>query len=68
MEPGWARWVEQGMGGLRVQRLRRQQGGGGVMMWAGIIGDKLVGSFKVPNVIKMTSKHYVVFLEENVIP
>ena len=51
----------------RVQRLRRQQGGGGVMMWARIIGDKLIGPFKVPDRIKMTSKHYVAFLQENFI-
>ena len=24
-------------------RMRRQQGGGGVMIWGGIIGDELVG-------------------------
>ena len=29
-------------------RIHRQQCGGGVMMWAGIIDHKLVGSIRVP--------------------
>ena len=29
-------------------RLRRQQGGGGVMFWAAIVGEKLIGPFRVP--------------------
>ena len=33
--------------GPRPQRIRRQQGGGGVMFWAGIIGNELVGPFRV---------------------
>ena len=59
------RWVANNI--PQLQRLRRQQGGGRVMMWAGIIEDKLVGSFKVGG-IKINSKHYVAFLKENFIP
>ena len=29
-------------------RMWRPQGGGGVMIWGGIIGDKLVGLIRVP--------------------
>ncbi len=36
-------------------RMRRQQGGGGVMFWAGIMGRELVGPFRVPEGVKMTS-------------
>ena len=28
-------------------RIRRQQGGGGIMFWAGIKGDSIIGPFKV---------------------
>ena len=30
------------------RRLRRQQGGGGVMFWAGIVYKKVLGPFRVP--------------------
>ena len=46
-------------------RLRRQQGGGGVMFWAGIMGSELVGPFKVPEGVKMTSAKYVEFLTDH---
>ena len=40
-------------------RLKRIQGGGGVMFWSGIVGDKLIGPFKVPERVKITSKKYI---------
>ena len=41
---GWARgWCDAKA--LCPQRIRRQQGGSGVMFWAAIIHDKLVGPF-----------------------
>src|SRR4029434_6865577 len=46
-------------------RLRRQQGGGGVMFWAGIMGRELVGPFRVPDGVKMTSAKYVEFLTDH---
>ena len=49
-------------------RLRRQQGGGGVMFWAAILGAKLIGPFKVPDGVKTTAFTYTEFLEQNLIP
>ena len=33
-----------------------QQGGSGVMFWAGIIGNELVGPFRISDGVKMTAK------------
>ena len=44
-------------------RMRRQQGGGGVMIWAGIIGDELVCPFRVPDGLKLTAATYCEFLK-----
>lgn len=64
---GWSSgWTLRGAS--RPQRMRRQQGGGGVMFWAGIVKDELIGPFRVPDGIKMTSVMYVQFLKENFIP
>ncbi len=49
-------------------RLRRQQGGGGVMFWAGIMGRELVGPFRVPEGVKMTSAKYIEFLTDHFLP
>ncbi|KAK3512212.1 hypothetical protein QTP70_001115 [Hemibagrus guttatus] len=49
-------------------RLRRQQGGGGVMFWAGIMGRDLVGPFRVPEGVKMSSVKYVEFLTDHLLP
>ena len=46
-----------------TRELRRQQGGGGVMIWAGIIGDELVGPFRVPDGLKLTAATYCEFLK-----
>ena len=35
------------------------------MIWAGIVGNKLVGKWKVPNGVKMTSAACVAFWKEN---
>ena len=43
--------------------MRRQQGGGGVMIWACIIGDELVGPFRVPDGLKLTAATYCEFLK-----
>ena len=45
--------------------LRRQQGGGGVMFWAGIVGNRIVGPFKVDSALKMNSEIYSQFLDDN---
>ncbi|KAK7130479.1 hypothetical protein R3I93_019969 [Phoxinus phoxinus] len=60
---GWARgWISNGH--RAPLRLRRQQGGGGVMVWAGIIKDELVGPFRVQDGLKMNSQTYCQFLED----
>lgn len=46
-------------------RMRRQQGGGGVMFWAGILGSETVGPFRFPDGVKMTSAKYVEFLNDH---
>ena len=48
-------------------RLRRQQGGGGVMFWAAVLGSKLISSSKVPDGVKMTAFTYTEILEQNLI-
>ena len=64
---GWARgWCDAKA--LCPQRIRRQQGGGGVMFWAAIIHDKLVGPFRVKDGVKMTAPTYIAFLKEHFSP
>lgn len=46
---GWANGSVY-FGDERHKHLRRQQQGGGVMWWAGIIGDRHIGSVMVPEV------------------
>ena len=56
---GWTRgWISKG----QKAPLRRQQGGGGVLVWAGIssIKDELVGPFRVEDGVKLHSQ----FLED----
>ena len=54
--------------GPRPHRIRRQQGGGGVMFWAAIIGNELVGPFRVADGVKMTAKLYIDFIKEHLFP
>jgi len=49
-------------------RLRRQQGGGGVMFWAALHGENLIGPFRIEDGVKMTSAFYTKFLSEKVLP
>lgn len=64
---GWSKvWVSNGA--QTPFRIRRQQGGGGVMFWSGIIGEDLLGPFKVPEGLKITSKTYTEFLKDNLEP
>ena len=48
-------------GAVRPSRFRRQQGGGGVMFWAGIVQSTLVGPFFVEDGVKLKSANYVDF-------
>lgn len=59
-------WVMNGQN--RHQRLRRQQGGGGIMIWGGIIGKTLVGPWRVPDGVKMTADAYIAFMKEHLEP
>ena len=64
---GWAKgWVL--FGSECHQRLRRQQQGGGVMIWAGIMGDRLVGPVRVPDGVKVTSASYCNILKNTLEP
>lgn len=45
-----------------------QQGGGGVMFWAAIVGEKLAGPFPVPEGVKMNSEACVEFFTQNFFP
>ena len=49
-------------------RIHRQQGGGGVMIWCGIIDDKLIGPVQVQEGVKIDSKAYCNILEQGLLP
>ena len=55
-------------GAVRPFRSRSQQGGGGVMFWAGIVQSTLVGPFFVEDGVKLNSANYVEFLNSNFMP
>ena len=48
--------------------MKCQQGGGGVMFWAGIHGSTLIGPFLLPEALKLNSANYCQFLNQNFIP
>jgi len=61
---GWSKgWVVNGRD--PHHRFRRQQGGGGIMIWAGIIGGIMVGPWRVPEGTKITADAYIAFLKEH---
>ena len=47
-------------------RLKRQQGGEGMMFWTAIVGDMLSGPYRVHDGVKLDSQSYVKFLSDNV--
>ena len=59
---GWAYFVDE-----CHNRLRRQQQGGGVVIWAGIIRDRLVGPIRVPEGVKVKSIAYCNLLKESLV-
>ena len=60
---GWmSGWLLNGT--TPQSKIRRQQGGGGVMIWAGIINNQIVGPFRVPDGVMMCAKSYVDFLKK----
>ena len=62
-QDGWmSGWL---FNGTKPQsKIRRQQGGGGVMIWAGIINNQIVSPFRVPDGVTMSAKSYVDFLKK----
>ena len=53
---GWNKgWVANER--ARSSRLRRQQGGGGIMIWTGIIDGIMVGPWKVSEGIQLLLKN-----------
>lgn len=64
---GWAKgWLLSGQN--PQHRFRRQQGGGGVMFWAAIVENEIIGPFRVRQGVKLNSKNYCEFLECNFLP
>lgn len=64
---GFARgWIRQGH--IVPANLRRQQGGGGVLFWAGIHNQNLIGPFKVDDGVKMNSISYCDLLNRKLLP
>ena len=60
---GWmSGWLLNGT--TPQSKIRQQQGGGGIMIWAGIINNQIVGPFRVPDVVKMCAISYVDFLKK----
>ena len=57
---GFARgWV---MNGVKTpHRMRRQQGGGGVLFWAAMHKKTLIGPFRIDTGVKMNSVYYTKF-------
>ena len=60
---GWAYFRDE-----RHHRLRRQQQGRGVMIWAGIISDRLAGLIRVPTGVKVASAAYCNLPKESLVP
>ena len=59
---GWmSAWLFNGT--TPQSKIRQQQGGGSVMIWAGNINNQIVDPFRVPNGVKLCSKLYVDFLK-----
>ena len=41
--------------------IRRQQGGGSIMIWGGIVKNRFIEPFKVEKGVKMNSQNYTAF-------
>ena len=64
---GWSRgWYDAQF--PSPQGLRRQQGGGGIMVWEEIINNEIVGLFRVKDGVKITAETYTAFLKEFLLP
>ena len=64
---GWdSGWVEEGQ--EADIRIRRQKGGVGVMFWAGIVENILIGPVRLSEDVEVDSKAYCRLLEDVFIP
>ena len=64
---GWARgWLMEG--GTAPVRFKRQQGGGGIMIWAALQKHRLIEPIKVDDGVKMNSQNYCEFLNRHFLP
>ena len=64
---GWARDLISSNDSAPVQGLR-QQGGGRVMFGAAIVGDNIIGPFRVDDRVKIDSEGYCAFLNKRFRP
>ena len=65
-------WLDQTAGpevgllrGIRPSEAQATAERGRVMFWAGIVGDKLIGPFRVPDGVKLDSQSSVYLLCDN---
>ena len=64
---GWSKgWVANGC--ASSCRLRRPQGGGGIMIWAGIIDGIMIRPWSVSEEIQITAETYKAILKEHLEP
>ena len=59
-------WVQRGHS-VKVRQLR-QQGGGGVLFWALIVYDEVLGPIRVPQGVKLDSEEYFEHLRSSFSP
>jgi hypothetical protein len=64
---GWAKGCISN-GDNCPNRMRLRQGGGGVMIWGGIIGNAIIGPFRVPEGLKLSTSTYCPFLKNSLEP
>jgi len=63
----WARgWMLKGC--ELWTRVKRQNNGGGLMIWAGIVGSTLIGPFRIPQGVKINRLVYCQLLEDKFLP
>ena len=59
-------WLQKGVN-PRL-RYKHKQGGGGLIISAGIIGNQVFGPFLVPEGLKINSANYCSFLKDDLLP
>ena len=69
-DPHWTRWMKERMvlqGGSTSSPDRAAARGWRCDVWAVMAGNELVGPFRVPDGVKMTSKRYIDFPKEHLV-